>query len=67
MRVTRMDVLMFGFVITALFDELYPSGTTTLEQMENDSETNGWIKAVLPNISVRKEYDSYVDVSEVAM
>ncbi len=67
MRVTRMDILMYGFVITALFDEQYPSGSTTIEQMETDSATHSWILAVLPSLTNRKQMDNYVDVSEVAM
>ena len=64
MNVTRMDVLMYGFVITRLFDGLYPSGTT-LAQMEADAADHGWITAILPSLSARKQMDSFVDVSEV--
>ena len=67
MTVQREDILMYGFIIVSMFDSLYPSGQTTTTQMEEDAENNGWIRAILPNLTARKTIDTFVDVSEVGM
>ena len=67
MNVEREDILMYGFMIVTLYDSLYPTGSTTTNQMELDAEDHGWIRSILPNLRARKTIDSFVDVSEVGM
>lgn len=66
MNITHDDVLIYGFIITALFDTLYPTGTT-LEQMALDAPAHGWIRGILESLTTAKEMESAVDVSEVGM
>lgn len=66
MNVTREDIIPYGFVMTALFDKAYPTGTT-VEQLEIDALENGWIRAILPAVRARREVQTFVDVSEVGM
>ena len=54
MEIYDTDIMMYGFVTLSLFRQLYGSGTT-LEQMEQDAENHGWIRAILPNLKARKE------------
>ena len=66
MQITRNDIMGYGFVMLVQFDELYPSGTT-IKQMRIDSESHGWIRAILPGLEKTKEYASMIDFSEVSM
>lgn len=52
--ITHNDITMYGFIIAAQFDQLYPDGAT-VEQMEQDAEEHGWIRGILPNLQVRKD------------
>ena len=67
MTVKRSDVTIYGFVITSLFDELYPEGETTIEDMKEDAEDCGWICGILPNLEARLILENAPDVSEVGM
>ena len=66
MNITHDDVLIYGFIITALFDTLYPTGTT-LEQMALDAPAHGWIRGILESLATAKEMETAIDVSEVGM
>ena len=66
MNITSEDIVGYGFIITALFNAAYPTGTT-LEQLEMDAESNGWVRAIINSLTKTKEYETYVDVSEVGM
>lgn len=63
MNVSHDDIVCYGFVITALFDELYPTGTT-VEQMELDADSNGWIRAILNSLVATKTYEEGFNWSE---
>ena len=66
MNVTHDDVVSYGFIITALFDTMYPTGTT-LEQMAMDAPAHGWIRGILEGLVKQKEFETAIDVSEVGM
>ena len=66
MDIVHDNILQYGFVITALFDAMYPTGTT-LAQMELDAEQHGWIRSILPSLTIIQSVSGYVDVSEVGM
>lgn len=65
MGVSREDILKFGFIDVVLFDSLYPNGTT-IEQMEQDAAEHGWLRAILPNLTAKREAETAVDLEEVA-
>jgi len=66
MTITSEDVASFGFIIMTLFQAAYPTGTT-LEQLEMDAESNGWVRAIVGSLKKEKEFEAYTDVSEVGM
>lgn len=66
MNITIDDISGYGFIITALFNELYPTGTT-LEQMQADADSHGWIRSILNSLIKTKQFEEYVDISEVGM
>ena len=56
MTVTEEDMRPFGGIITLLFREMYPHGSTTLEQMWQDAPEHQWIRTVLRRIGEEAEH-----------
>lgn len=66
MDVFEDDIKKFGFIHATLFRRKYGS-QTTIEQMVEDAENEGWIRAILPNLENHKEIEAITDWSEVGV
>lgn len=66
MDVYEDDIKIFGFIHLSLWRRKYGS-QTTIEQMQEDAKTEGWIRAILPNLMTHKEMEAITDWSEVGV